>query len=111
RNVLWRPTSSQVCVIDWDYLGAGPRYDDRLRFWSVLPTQSRRDAWMKWIWSSTPPKHHPHIALLALWYALRRVGENVKAPRSMRNAEDTAHAWSVLPEAQQLAREAGVYPI
>jgi|GEM_PF-3456620 hypothetical protein len=111
RNLLWDQPRQRCCAVDWEYLGTGPRYGDLVRFWSVLPRREHRDAWLDRVWSITPAEHHHHIALLALWYALRRIGENVKAPRTYRNPDDTAHAWSVLPEAQELARSYGVYPL
>ncbi len=111
RNLPWDTSSRCGYAVDWEYLGPGPRYGDALRFWSVLPHRPQRDDWLQRVLSTSPGDHHHDIALLALWYALRRVGENVKAPREHRSSADTAHAWSVLPEAQELARSYRVYPL
>jgi aminoglycoside phosphotransferase (APT) family kinase protein len=109
RNVLLRPEGT-ICVVDWEYLGPGPRYGDPVRLWSVLPGKTERDALLSALLASTPAENHADIALLALWYALRRIGENVKAPRTHQNPGDIEHAWAVLPEARELAREYGVHP-
>jgi hypothetical protein len=111
RNVLWRPEQDQVCVVDWEYLGAGPRHGDLLRLWTVLPHRRDRDALLERIFAGAPPAQHREIATLALWLALRLLGENVKAARADRNAPDLAHAWSIQPEARALAHHHGAWPL
>jgi hypothetical protein len=111
RNVLWRADRDEVCVIDWEYLGTGPRHGDLLRMWTVLPDRRDRDSLMDRLLSASPPAQHREIATLGLWLALRLLGENVKSPRTDRNAADLAHARSILPEARELARTHGAWPL
>lgn len=109
RNLLWRP-GGVLCVVDWEYLGPGPRYSDQVRLWTILPERSQRDTVREALLASAPAGDHGDIALLMLWYSLRLIGENVKTPRAHQNPADIAHAWSVLPEAREIARAAGVHP-
>jgi aminoglycoside phosphotransferase (APT) family kinase protein len=111
RNVLWRPDAGEVCVVDWEYLGPGPRHGDALRLWTVLPERRDRDALLARLFAAAPVAQHRDIAMLALWLSLRLLGENIKSPRADRNRADLAHAWSVQPEARELAREHGAWPL
>jgi hypothetical protein len=111
RNVLWRADRDEVCVIDWEYLGAGPRHGDLLRMWTILPDRRDRDSLLDRLLSATPPAQHREIAALGLWLALRLLGENIKSPRTDRNAADLAHARSIQPEARDLARTHDAWPL
>jgi hypothetical protein len=111
RNVLWRADRDDVCVIDWEYLGAAPRHGDLLRMWTVLPDRQDRDSLLSRLLSAAPPAQHREIAALGLWLALRLLGENIKSPRTDRNAADLAHARSIQPEARELARTHGAWPL
>lgn len=98
RNVPGGPGG--VAVVDWEYVGPGPRHGDMLRLWSVLPARAERDYAMRAVLARVPATDHASVGVLAHWLALRRLGENVKAPRAHRNADDTAHAREVLAEAR-----------
>jgi hypothetical protein len=111
RNVLWRPDAGSVCVVDWEYLGAGPRHGDLLRLWTILPARADREDLMTRILAAAPPAQHREIATLALWLALRLLGENIKAARPDRNAADVAHARSIQPEARALAHAHDAWPL
>ena len=111
RNVLWRPDAGQVCVVDWEYLGIGPRHGDLLRLWTILPARADRDALLERILAATPSAQHREVAALGLWLALRLLGENIKAARRDRNAADVAHARSIQPEARALAKAHGAWPL
>jgi aminoglycoside phosphotransferase (APT) family kinase protein len=111
RNVLWRPERDEVCIVDWEYLGPGPRHGDALRLWTVLPTRADRDALLARLFAAAPVAQHREIALLALWLSLRLLGENIKSPRADRNDADLAHAWSLQPEARALAKANGAWPL
>lgn len=101
RNVPMR--AGQACVVDWEYLGAGPRYADLMRMWTILPTRESRDRWLALVLQEVPAADHGTLGLLGRWLTLRLIGENVKAPAAHRNAADTAHARAMLPEAKALA--------
>ncbi len=114
RNVLWRPdigAAGAVAVVDWEYLGAGPRHGDLLRLWTILPDRADRDALLDRLFAAAPPSQHRDIATLGLWLALRLLGENVKAARRDRNTADIAHARSIQPEARALARTHNAWPL
>ncbi len=110
RNVLWRP-EGELCVVDWEYLGAGPRHGDLLRLWTILPDRADRDALLDRILAAAPAAQHREVATLGLWLALRLLGENLKAAREDRNSADLAHAWSIQSEARALARAHNAWPL
>ncbi|NUS73372.1 MAG: aminoglycoside phosphotransferase family protein [Corynebacteriales bacterium] len=111
RNVLWRADTHRVCVIDWEYLGPAPRYADVMRMWTILPTRAARNHLIRELFATAPAAHQAEIALTGLWLTLRLIGENVKAPAAVRNAEDTAHARAMLMEASELAHAHGAWPL
>ena len=111
RNVLWRPDRDEVYIVDWEYLGPAARYTDPLRLWTVLPERADRDAVLERLFRAAPVDRHRDIATLGLWLALRLLGENLKAPRRARDSDDLAHAWSIQPEAAELARSHEAWPI
>lgn len=111
RNVLWRRDRGEVCVVDWEYLSAGPRHGDLLRLWTILPSRTDRDALLHRILTAVPAAQHREVATLGLWLALRLLGENLKADRRDRNPADLAHAWSIQPEARILARTHNAWPL
>lgn len=111
RNVLWQPDRDRVSLVDWEYLGPGPRHGDLLRLWTILPRRDDRDAVLDRLLVAAPAAEHREIATLGLYLALRLWGENVKTPRRDRDAADLAHARSIQAEARALARAHGAWPL
>ncbi len=109
RNVLWR--DGEVRVVDWEFLGEGPRHGDLLRMWTVLPARDDRDALIDRLLGRADAAGRREIAALALFLALRLLGENLKGARADRKPEDIAHARSIQPEAAALARAHGAWPL
>ena len=110
RNALWCPERGGVQVVDWEYLGPGLRHGDLLRLWSLLPARADREALLARILNLVPGPQHPDVGTLAVYLALRLLGENVKGARRDRHPADLAHARAVQPEARALARDLGGWP-
>ncbi|MFI5955353.1 phosphotransferase [Cryptosporangium sp. NPDC051539] len=102
RNALWCPERGGLHVVDWEYLGPGPRYGDLVRLWTLLPSRTDRDSLLGRILTLAPPAEHQEIGTLARYLALRLLGENVKGRRRDRHHADVAHARSIQPEARDL---------
>ncbi|TQS45502.1 phosphotransferase [Cryptosporangium phraense] len=102
RNALWCPERGGLHVVDWEYLGPGPRHGDLVRLWTLLPSRSDRDALLTRILALAPEAEHREIGVLALYLALRLLGENVKGPRRDRHRADIDHARAIQPEARAL---------
>ncbi|EXG79936.1 phosphotransferase family protein [Cryptosporangium arvum DSM 44712] len=110
RNALWCPERGGVHVVDWEYLGAGPRHGDLVRLWTLLPHRTDRDALRDRILALSPASEHREIGVLALYLALRLLGENVKGARADRHRADLNHARAIQPEARELARTLDAWP-
>jgi len=111
RNALWCPERGGVHVVDWEYLGSGRRHVDLVRLWTLLPQRTDRDALRDRILALTPLDEHRDIGALALYLALRLLGENVKGRRGDRHRADVDHARTIQPEARELARALDAWPL
>lgn len=110
RNALWCPDRGGLHVVDWEYLGPGHRHGDLVRLWTLLPHRADRDALLERVLALVPASEHRDVGLLALYLALRLLGENVKGARSDRHRADLDHARSIQPEARALARALQAWP-
>jgi aminoglycoside phosphotransferase len=110
RNVLWRPDSGTLHTVDWEYLGTGLRHGDLLRLWSVLPGPLDRAGLLARLLDGLPAAQRADVGTLALYLALRLLGENVKGDRRDRDEDDLVHARALLPEAYALAEDLGGWP-
>ncbi|SHN46363.1 phosphotransferase [Cryptosporangium aurantiacum] len=111
RNALWCPEQGGVHVVDWEYLGHGPKHGDLLRLWTLLPHRTDRDALLDRLLALTPPGEHRAVGTLALYLALRLLGENVKGQRADRHRADLDHARTIQPEARAVARSLDAWPV
>jgi hypothetical protein len=111
RNALWCPERGGVQVVDWEYLGPGLLHGDLLRLWTLLPARADRDTLLARVLGLVPAAQHRDVGKLALYLALRLLGENVKGARRDRHAADLAHARTIQPEARALARELDAWPL
>ena len=111
RNTLWCPDRGGVQVVDWEYLGPGLLHGDLLRLWTLLPNRADRDALLTRILRLAPAEQHRDVGTLALYLALRLLGENVKGARRDRHAADLAHARAIQPEARALAHDLDAWPL
>ena len=110
RNTLWCPDRGGVHVVDWEYLGTGHRHGDLVRLWTLLPDRADRDSLRDRILTLSPASEHRDVGVLALYLALRLLGENVKGARADRHRADVDHARAIQPEARELARDLGAWP-
>lgn len=110
RNVLNGPRG-EIAIVDWEYLGMAPRYFDEMRFWTLLAEPDDREAALEAVLVGCPRSDWWSVGALALWLAVRLLGENAKAPRGLRNETDLRHARSMVPEASRLARQLGAWPL
>ncbi|GAA3397430.1 phosphotransferase [Cryptosporangium minutisporangium] len=110
RNALWCPERGGVHVVDWEYLGPGRKHGDLLRLWTLLPDRADRDALLHRILDLTPPDEHREVGTLALYLALRLLGENVKGSPADRHRADLEHARSIQPEARAVALALDAWP-
>lgn len=91
RNVLADPTGG-VRIIDWEFVGAAPRFTDHVRLWSTLrQPQDREMAWDR-ITAGLAAADRRHLAVVVRYLVLRLLGENLAAPPDQRDADDLAHA-------------------
>jgi hypothetical protein len=111
RNALWCPERGGVHVVDWEYLGPGTRHSDLVRLWTLLPLSSDREDLQARMLRLVPADQHRELGVLALYLALRLLGENVKGDRRDRHPADLAHARAIQPEARALARDLGAWPL
>lgn len=101
RNVLHVPGTG-VSVVDWEFVGRAPRWTDHVRFWSTLRRPAdRREAWAR-ISETAGPDGQAHLVVLAGWLCHRLLAENLAAPRRQRDADDLAHARTLVAESRAL---------
>lgn len=102
RNVL--ADGGRVSVIDWEFLGTHPRWTDHVRLWSTLTDPEDRAVAVAHLDAAVPVAEHPHLAALVRHLTLRLLAENLAAPRRQRDADDLAHARTMVGEGEALAR-------
>jgi len=106
-NVL-RDPRGRATVVDWEYLGWGPRFSDALRMWASLPERHLRDHLVdRLLEQCSTPRARAQLGVVARWMVVRQIGENLSSLRH-RSRESLAHARSMLPEALALAESLGV---
>lgn len=94
-------------VVDWEYLGWGPRFSDAARMWASLPDLHLRSHLMDRLLSQCESAQaRIQLGVVVRWMAVRQIGENLSSLRH-RSEENVKHAWSILPEALALAKELG----
>lgn len=110
RNVLWPADRDRVAVVDWEYLGPGPRHGDLVRMWTILPDADDRGLLLDRLLGRLPRGEWREVGTLLVWLSLRLLGENAKAPRRHRSPADLAHARRMVPEALRIATGLGAWP-
>lgn len=101
RNVL-HVAGTGVSVVDWEFVGRAPRWTDHVRFWSTLRrSEDRQEAWAR-ISETVEPGGEAHLRTLTEWLCYRLLAENLAAPRPQRDADDLAHARTLVAESRVL---------
>lgn len=101
RNVI--ADGDDIRVIDWEFLGAHPRWSDHVRLWSTLTDPADRAVAVGHLEDVVPAAGHHHLAVLVRHLTLRLLAENVAAPPRHRSSDDVDHARAMVLEGEELA--------